>query len=143
MKLTLRRIVVVMCLTLVLSCCSREVRLYPANDSASITGLIKAKYVDNGLGYGTISADLPDGEHLSGEYSTQDNSTYGFGSIIALGGASSSLSSVSTSGSQRGIASLIGDRGTTIQCENFANVMTSSGAGVCKTNKGALYQLHF
>jgi hypothetical protein len=122
--------------------CAREVRLYPTNSAASAIGLIKVNYVDNGLGYGKLEADLPDGEHLTGEYSTQDNSVYGFGSIIALGG-SSSLSAVSMGGSQRGIASLVGNRGTTMQCEYFANVMTSSGAGVCKTNKGAVFQLHF
>ena len=122
--------------------CAKEVRLYPTNDPASAIGLIKAKYIDNGLGYGQIEADLPDGEHLTGEYSTQDNAVYGFGSIIALGG-SAGLSAVSAPGSQRGIASLVGNRGTTMQCEYFANVMTFSGAGMCKTNKGAIFQLHF
>jgi hypothetical protein len=109
---------------------------------ASNTGLLKATFVDYGLGHGPINIELPDGEKMSGEYSTQDNSVYGFGSIISQAGVAS-MSAASTNGSQRGVASLIGNRGTRMQCEYFVNIITGSGAGACKTGNGAIYQLHF
>jgi len=131
---------VAMCL--LISGCTREARLYPSVDSPSNVGVLKATYVDYGLGMGSIRAEMPDGEKLEGEYSTQDNAIYGFGSIISQAG-SATLSAASFGGSQRGVASLIGDRGTRMQCEYFTNVMTGSGAGACKTSKGAIFQLHF
>ena len=130
--------------TLLLAGCSREARMYPSNNSAAGGGLIKASFVDYGLGKGPITAVLPDGEQMTGEYSTQDNAVYGFGSIIAQAGsttASGSMSSVSMGGSQRGVASLFGNLGTTMQCEYFVNIMTSSGQGN-RVNAFDQYPLH-
>jgi hypothetical protein len=143
----MRRLVLLtafVCLTFLGS--AREARLYPANNTAAASGIVRVNFEDYGLGKGAMSADLADGEHLSGECSTQDNATYGFGSIISQAGgavATTTLSGTSMGGTQQGTASLFGDRGTMMQCEYVVNVLTSPGAGACKANKGAFYQLHF
>ena len=85
---------------LLLTACSREARLYPSIDSQSNVGIIKATYIDYGLGAGSIKAEMSDGEKLEGEYSTQDNATYGFGSIISQAG-SATASAATFGGSQR------------------------------------------
>jgi hypothetical protein len=136
------RVIIIVGVCGLFTACSREARLYPSNDSAASLGFIKAQYVDYGLGHGPITAELPNGEKLSGEYSTEDNAVYGFGSVISKLG-NTTMSGATLGGSQRGVASLIGERGTRMRCEYFVNVMTASGAGACQTGKGEIYQLHF
>ena len=124
--------------------------LYPVNDGAISTGVLRIEYQDNPFAYGgPATIRMPDGEVLSGEYMTADQSVIGFGNIYAsvYSGAQSaygtSFSSVTASpGSSPGIISLFGNRGTSMQCEYFVN-RSGGGAGACKSSRGALYRLHF
>jgi hypothetical protein len=128
-----------------LPACAREARLYPNNEKAN-GGLLNIKFVDSGMGRGPIEVTLPSGELMKGECSTTDTSAYGFGSAISVSGSRSAIatgSTVSTPGHMPGVASLVGDAGTTMHCEYTVNSLTGSGSGVCQTNKGAVYRLHF
>ncbi len=124
----------------------KEARFYPTNDLGARDGMLRATYMDAGMGRGRIEMTLPSGEQLTGEYTTQDTTTYGFGSILSLVGgvsASSVGSSVQMTGSQPGTANLIGDRGTRLDCEYLVNALTGSGSGACRSSTGAIYRLHF
>lgn len=130
--------------------CASTARLYPSNDLASSIGMLKATYMDYGVGGGKITINMPDGETLTGEYSTADTSSYGFGNVYAsvygtngsaFGSGTSTMTAVS--GSSPGVASLYGDKGTSMTCEYFVNNWTGKGAGACKSSSGALFKLHF
>ena len=127
-----------------------QARLYPNNDIATETGVLSISYEDYGLGYGQVSAVMPDGESLKGEYSTVDTSTYAFGSIYSTvygaGGAATGYghgTTVVTTGSSPGIVTLYGDNGTRMNCEYLVSNTTGAGVGVCQSSNGATYKLHF
>lgn len=109
--------------------------------------MLQAKFVDSGMGRGPIELTLPDGEVLTGEFSTSDTSSYGFGTGVAYSAYQRPVvatgSTTATPGSMPGVASLVGPKGTTAQCEYTVNTWTSSGSGVCRISNGAVYNLHF
>ena len=130
--------------------CTKHARLYPVNDLASTTGVLKARYIDSGTGYGEITLVMPDGETLSGEYTTAYPNDMGFGDILSNvygteGGpfGTAIATSFRLSGSRPGIVRLYGDRGTMLQCEYFVGNSTGKGRGACKKNDGSLYRLEF
>jgi hypothetical protein len=129
-----------------LGACAREARLYPANTEAGV-GLLKAEFTDSGMGKGPIKITMPDGEVLTGEFSTTDTSSYGFGSAVATNGriapVIATASTTAVPGSMPGVVTAIGPSGTSLRCEYLVNSMTGSGSGSCQTNKGARYDLHF
>ncbi|MEQ1712755.1 MAG: hypothetical protein ABL908_15325 [Hyphomicrobium sp.] len=125
--------------------CSRDARLYPSNPLAG-SGLLQAKFTDSGMGKGPVQVVMPDGEVLTGEFTTMDTSTYGYGTVFASVGRTSAVasgSSAAISGSMPGVVNAIGTNGTSLKCDYAVNTWTGSGAGVCQTNKGAVYDLQF
>jgi len=135
---------------LFLVACTKYARLYPVNDLAWATGELKAKYIESGTGYGEITIVMPDGETLSGEYTTGRAINLNFGTILSNvygteGGAFGTGTSTSfrLSDTSPGIANLYGDRGTMMQCEYFIGKQAGKGRGACKKNDGSLYRLQF
>lgn len=127
---------------------TRTVHLYPvdapAADAAVLTGVI----VGHGQGHGIAKINMPDGEVLSGEYSIVFGGSYGFGSIMGTvygqrGSASVSGTSANFSidGRGEGSASVVGERGTTAQCEFLNANMTGHGYGACRSSKGITYRM--
>ena len=146
----MKKLVLLVFVLLFLVACTKYARLYPVNDLASTTGVLKAKYIDSGTGGGEITLVMPDGETLSGEYTTVDTTTVGFGniytSVYGTGGSAygtGTATSFAVSGSSPGIATLYGNKGTMMQCEYFVSNWTGKGGGACKKNDGSLYRLHF
>src|SRR5210317_2326909 len=68
---------------LFLVACSKHARLYPVNDLAKTTGVLKAKCIESGTGYGEITIVMPDGEILSGEYTIGRAIKPCFGNILS------------------------------------------------------------
>src|SRR5689334_7558116 len=101
--------------------CVSSARLYPANDSAIAVGALVASYENYGTGRGSITIKMPDGEVLSGEYSTVDTTAYQFGTIYSATSSAMS-SSVGSSGASPGTAFLIGTGGTHMDCEYVTSV---------------------
>ena len=137
---------------LFLVACTKHARLYPVNDLAATTGVLKAKNSDSGKGYGEITIVMPDGETLSGEYTTATGHAINlnFGNILSNvygteGGAfgTGTSTSLRLSDTSPGIANLYGDRGTMMQCEYFIGKRAGKGRGACKKNDGSLYRLQF
>jgi len=129
---------------------ARLARLYPVNDLAKTTGELKANYAESGTGYGKITIAMPDGETLSGEYTTGRAINLNFGTILSKvygteGGAFGTGTSASyrLSDTSPGIATLYGDRGTMMQCEYFIGKRAGKGRGACEKNDGSLYRLQF
>jgi len=127
-----------------------QARLYPINHQAAKTGIIRVTFIDTLMGQGELSAILPDGEVLQGEYTTVDSSSRSYGNIYThisstLGSAYGygSTSSTTIQGSSPGNATLYGNNGTRVDCDYIANNFSRNGFGVCKTSDGALYKLHF
>ncbi len=154
---------------LILTGCTGGAQLYPANAKAKTLGAISLQYqasLTSGL-MGTVSGQMPNGESLSGQYTSIDNRTQGFGSIyssvygtstssasaIGTGGSaigtgmsnysgsgSSSISTLITPQSRLGMVNVLGNQGTVIECEYVYN-NSGGGIGACKTDKGALYKM--
>lgn len=146
----MKKLALLVFVLLFLVACTKHARLYPVNDLASTTGVLKAKYSDYGTGYGEITIVMPDGETLSGEYTTGRSINLNFGNILSNvygteGGAFGTGTSTSfrLSDTSPGIATLYGDRGTMMQCEYFIGKRAGKGRGACKKNDGSLYRLQF
>ena len=146
----MKKLALLVFVLLFLVACTKHARLYPVNDLASTTGVLKAKYSDYGTGYGEITIVMPDGETLSGEYTTGRNINLNFGNILSNvygteGGAFGTGTSTSfrLSDTSPGIANLYSDRGTMMQCEYFIGKRAGKGRGACKKNDGSLYRLQF
>ena len=139
-------------LILALSGCviKRPLHLYPTGDKISDPAVLQGLFVGHGRGRGTARIDMPDGEVLEGEYSIVFGGAVGFGSILGSvygpnGSASVSGSSanVSVEGKGEGEASLVGIRGTTMECEFLNANMTGHGFGACRSSKGIVYRLMY
>ena len=128
----------------------RDVHLYPINETAPATTVLAGKLVGHGEGHGTIAIAMPDGEPLQGEYSIVFDSTVGFGTIFGTvfgpGGVAAGTgtsTNISVSGEGQGTASLVGNQGTSMQCEFLNANLTGHGYGACKTAKGATYRMMY
>jgi hypothetical protein len=125
----------------------RDVSLYPTGTTAGTT-VLQGDMVGHGQGHGTLKFTMPDGELLQGEYSIVFGGSVGFGSVFgtvygargAISG-SSTATSVSMSGEGQGSASLVGNNGTSMQCEFLNANMTGHGYGACQTAKGITYRM--
>lgn len=136
----------------VLSSCTveRPVHLYPTGEQISDPAVLEGVIVGHGQGHGTARIDMPDGEVLQGEYSIVFGGAVGFGTILGSvygPGGSASVSgtsaNVSMEGKGQGEASLVGNRGTTVQCEFLNANMTGHGFGACRSSRGVLYRLMY
>ena len=146
----MKKLALLMFVLLFLGACTKHARLYPVNDLASTTGVLKAKYSDYGTGYGEMTIVMPDGETFSGEYTTGRAINLDFGNLLSNvygteGGAFGTGTStvLRLQGTNPGIASLYGDRGNKMQCEYFVGNRAGKGRGACETNDGSLYRLEF
>jgi hypothetical protein len=146
----MKKLVLLVFVLLFLVACTKYARLYPVNDLASTTGMLKAKYIESGTGYGEITIVMPDGETLRGVYTTGRAINLNFGNILSNvygteGGAFGTGTSTSfrLSDTSPGIATLYSNRGTMMRCEYFIGKRAGKGRGACKKNDGSLYRLQF
>lgn len=93
-----------------------NVRLYPANDAATQTGMMTGTVTNMMSGKGRFHFDYR-GESLSGE-------------ATRVAGEE-----------RRGVANAYGARGTYVSCE-YQMSSPQQGAGTCSFNNGAKYQVH-
>ena len=93
-----------------------NVRLYPANDAATRTGVITGTVVNMMTGKGRLQLNY-NGEMLTGEATRVDGDA------------------------RRGVASAYGPTGTYMSCEYQMN-NPRQGAGTCTLSNGAKYQAH-
>ena len=142
------RIIFAATLLLALVACTvtRTVHLYPVSPTETV--VLQGVIVGHGQGHGTAKITMPDGEILLGEYSIVFGGSVGFGSILATaygpGGTTSingTSASVKIDGRGEGSASLVGDRGTSAQCEFLNANMTGHGSGACRLSKGSVYRM--
>jgi hypothetical protein len=116
---------------------TRQVHLYPVDPPGAV---VQGEIVGHGQGHGNAKFVMPDGEVLLGEYSIVFGGTYGFGTILTTAGVATA-SGVSIDGRGEGTASLIGDRGTSAECEFLNANMTGHGSGACRLSNGRLYRM--
>jgi hypothetical protein len=116
---------------------TRQVHLYPVSPPGAV---LQGEIVGHGQGHGTAKFVMPDGETLLGEYSIVFGGAYGFGTILSSAGLATT-STVSVDGRGEGTASLVGDRGTSAQCEFINANMTGHGSGACRLSNGSVYRL--
>jgi len=95
---------------------SLNVRLYPANESATRTGVLTGTVVNMMTGKGRFQLNY-NGETLSGEATRVDGDA------------------------RRGVASAYGQSGTFMSCE-YQMSNPRQGAGTCSLSNGAKYQVH-
>jgi len=124
----------------------RSPHLYPSDEIASKTGVLEAQMVGHGNLHGTLELTMPDGELLQGEYSIVAGGAVGVGNAYASSGSASgfgTFSSIAMAGSGNGMASLYGNRGTSLHCEFQNNNLTGHGYGVCQSSKGTHYRMEY
>lgn len=97
--------------------------------------------------HGPVTAKMPSGEALKGEYSITRGGGVGWGSVYSTvygpeGAAAASASGTRLGISIRGQGSMIltGDKGTIMNCEF---VSSGHGSGACVDNRGVKYKLLF
>lgn len=95
---------------------SLPVRLYPANEIATRTGVLTGSVMNMMTGKGRFQLTY-EGETLAGEATRVDGDA------------------------RRGVASAYGPTGTFMSCEYQMNT-PRQGAGVCTLSNGAKYQVH-
>ncbi|MBP6104711.1 MAG: hypothetical protein KA176_01250 [Alphaproteobacteria bacterium] len=144
--------------------------LYPVNEQARKIGLVKLNYKEGlvGLG-GEVTGTMQNGETLQGEYTSVDTDSHAFGTIYSSvftkgtsqgtisgngvflntssqysgsGTSSGTAQFTASSGARPGMVSLVGDRGTTMECEYLFNSYKGGGLGACQTQDGALFRMH-
>lgn len=135
----------IIAVTAMLAGCATTANFYPINPQAEKLGLLHATLHEGMLGAGTMTMTLPSGEVLKGQFSTVNGPSTAFGSGSAsiggiTGGGFGSM--VASPGSRLGFAELMGNKGTTAQCEFEANPW-SHGSGLCKFSNGAEYRVMF
>lgn len=131
--------------------CARTAHLYPISaDNTGTPHVLTATFISSGTGHGSITIPLPSGEILKGEFSVVRGGTIGFGSIIAnaygTGGYASGSAlgtGYSMQGASHGMASAVGDKGTSMQCEFYNDNWSGHGYGACKASTGTLYRLQY
>jgi hypothetical protein len=125
---------------------SATANMYPANDAASKIGAFTVPYKDVGL-QGSVAFTLPTGEGFKGNYTSVDTSTVGWGRIYALSSSGGSVTGTTAAQVSRvsipGRLDAFGNRGTRVECEYVVNRQTRSGVGACRTNGGAVFNMHF
>jgi hypothetical protein len=126
----------------------RAAHLYPTKDAASATGVLDGKFVGHAEGHGTAELTMPDGERLKSEYSIMFDGSVSFGSIFAtvygprgVASGNGASTSIRMGGTGEGSAALIGNRGTSVQCEFLNANMTGHGFGACRSSNGGVYRL--
>ncbi len=142
-----KRLVASLCITFALTgCATYHATLYPLNAQAQADGILHATIHQTGIGRGTITCNLPTGEILKGQYRNLNNGSlsYGFAGAQAGGvGAFGSGFGQTVPGSEPIEAILVGDKGTTLDCQAYYNPWSGGGAGVCRTTAGAEFRLMF
>jgi hypothetical protein len=128
----------------VIAGCTLTANMYPINKAAEETGPLEAKYFPTSGGNANVTVQMPDGEILKGQFTLIEGPTANFGSIMAAEGKTSALSvsgGSASSGKYPGVGTLIGDRGTKMECE-FYRSSFGGGVGACQSSSGGLYRLH-
>jgi hypothetical protein len=90
--------------------------------------------------HGPITATMPSGETMHGEYSITRGGAVGWGSIYSsvYGSAGTTAAGISIRG--QGSLILTGDKGTILNCEFISS---GHGSGACLDNHGVKYKLLF
>lgn len=145
-------------LAAVLSACSTTANMYPiAGPLAEQRPLPVLSVEVNGISgnSGTLSTTLPDGETLTGKWSSIAPMSYGMTTGTASGSATDGMNTVwstvygtgfsaaNVPGVNKGEAMLIGDRGTVMHVEFLTGSGTANGTGVAKDNRGNIYKVLF
>jgi hypothetical protein len=139
----MKRLLICVVLLMLVGCGERTARLYNLTTGEVTT----ITYVGKRL-----TATLPSGESISGEYATVSEGTTSWGTIYSnvygnVGATPISLRDNTQvvggtrSRSARGSAIATGDRGTIIQCEYITGA--TAGSGACEDNHGTKYKLMF
>lgn len=145
-------VIAVSVVVVILGGCSAEraARLYPISEGGGAEGVLNAKFIASGTGHGDAEIQMPDGELLKGEFSIVRGGAIGFGGIIAnafgpRGSVSTMGSTVSRTveGGSPGIATAIGQKGTTMQCEFYNDNWSGHGYGACHSSLGKYYRLQY
>jgi hypothetical protein len=129
---------------LALSGCENMGHLYPANDLAESigSGEMPAHFTSFATGNGSIEAIGPAGEVLKGDYVPVKEGQQ-FGGIFKAVYGDFSTNPVHADNGTPTVATLTGNKGTTMQCEFYNNDSTGNGFGGCKSVTGALYRLQY
>jgi len=128
---------------LALGGCESVAHLYPENDLAqNIGGEMTAHFTSFATGNGTIEAIGPGGEVIQGSYAPVKEGEK-FGDIFKTVYGDFSTNPVHADNGTPTVATLTGNKGTSLQCEFYNNDSTGNGFGGCKSVAGALYRLQY
>lgn len=88
-------------------------------------------------------AILPTGEHCKGESVSGGGGTVSWGNIYLNYYGSASYSSAAIPLSQRGVMTMVCEKGITFDCEYVVSSFAVQGHGICRDNRGKYYRLMF
>jgi outer membrane murein-binding lipoprotein Lpp len=127
---------------MLLAGCENMGHLYPVNEQAEGSSDLPVHITTLETGNGTIEAIGVGGEVLKGSYGPAPGN-YDFGPIFKAVYGDYSTNPVHADNGTPTIATLTGNKGTTLNCEFYNNDSTNNGFGGCKSVTGALYRLQY
>lgn len=154
----IRKPTLALILAVTLAACSTTANMYPISGPMAEQKPLPVLSVKvNGISgnSGTLSTTLPDGETLTGKWSSIAPMSYGMTTGTASGSVTDGMNTVWASvygtgfsasnvpGVNKGEAMLIGDRGTVMHVEFLTGSGTANGTGVAKDNRGNIYKVLF
>ena len=140
MKSWVRSIALILLVSFFLCGCTihHEARLYDLETGDVI--LVKAYIRGNRA---IDEATLPTGERCKGESVSGRGGSVTWGNIYSYYYGSTSYSSSTISLSQRGVMTMVCEKGIVFDCEFVVSFFAIQGHGICKDNRGKYYRLIF
>jgi len=140
MKSWVRGIALILLVSLFLCGCTihHQARLYDleTGDVILVNAWIRGNRAIN-------KAVLPTGERCNGESISGGGGSVSWGKIYSHHYGSASYSQVNVPLSQRGVMTMVCEKGITLDCEYMVASHAVQGHGICKDNKGKYYRLMF
>ena len=140
MKLWIGNVPLILVVLLLLDGCAirHQARLYDLETADVI--VVKAWVRGNRA---VNEAILPTGEQCKGESVSGGGGAVSWGNIYSHYYGSASYSSATVPASQRGVMTMVCEKGITFDCEYAVSSFAIQGHGICKDNRGKYYRLIF
>jgi hypothetical protein len=140
MKSLIRSIALILLVSFFICGCAirHQARLYDLETADVI--LVKAWVRGNRA---INEAILPTGEHCKGESVSGGEGAVSWGNIYSYYYGSASYSSATIPLSQRGVMTMVCEKGIIFDCEYVVSTFAIQGHGICRDNRSKYYRLIF
>jgi hypothetical protein len=105
--------------------CADQARVYSLDEASVQTGVPKIEFVRRGLGSGSVTITMPDGEVLKGEYYVTENAA------VAWASEGRFATAIGYGSGRPVVVNAVGSRGTIMNCEGAIDI-GGHGSLICQ-----------